>query len=177
MDLREHVFYSAISDLSFLFPSSQYPCAAATLQICPLRNTYRKISKFPHFLRAWLRLYGHTCSSSLGSCGDLQLHICETELSAGRCTRLKPTQSPGGEGGEGGGARKTSSWTIFCAPKATGCGERTSNAKDSERCHYLSALKTSTVTRLKGEFLGHGLVFQCLICLSTVTQSAPRTYL
>lgn len=75
------------------------------------------------------------------------------------------------------GAHKTSSWTIFFAPKATGCGERTSNAKDSERCHYLSALKTSTVTRLKGEFLGHGLVFQCLICLSTVTQSAARTYL
>lgn len=162
-----------LNSLFFYFHPLSIP---VLLQHCKSAHcgTHKEISKFPHFLRAWLKLYGHTCSSSLGSCGDLQLHICETELSAGRCTRLKPTQSPGGEGG---GARKTSSWTIFCAPKATGCGERTSNAKDSERCHYLSALKTSTVTRLKGEFLGHGLVFQCLICLSTVTQSAARTYL
>ena len=75
------------------------------------------------------------------------------------------------------GKYKASSWTIFTAPNATGCGKGTSNAKDSERCHYHSLLKTSTVTRLKREFLGHGLVFQCLICLSIVTRSVACTYL
>lgn len=79
--------------------------------------------------------------------------------------------------GTNGGKDKASSWTIFTAPKATGCGKGTSNAKDSERCHYHSVLKTSTVTRLKREFLGHGLVFQCLICPSIVTRSVPCTYL
>lgn len=59
------------------------------------------------------------------------------------------------------GAQKTSSWTIFCAPKATGCGERTSNAKDSERCHYLCA-ENEHGDPIKGRISGSRSCFSML---------------
>lgn len=63
---------------------------------------------------------------------------------------------------------KAASWIILGAPGATGCGVRTVRGAIIAPC---------AVRRLKREFLGHGRVFQCLICPSIVTRSVVCTYL